>query len=130
MTHEQQSLILEFHSALPEGCRSKPATAEELAAFEKDHGLIPPDYRWYLATCGGGVVGSEWVDDIRKLKATHKKFREEEWTMKEVFPIGWDGGGNPMAIERSSGRLLVEDHDFGGIHELATSFAVFVLQKK
>ena len=129
MTPEQQSRILEFHATLPAGCRSKPATPEELTAFEQAHGSIPADYRWYLAACGGGVIGSEWVDDIRKLSATQKKFREEAWPVQDAFPIGWDGGGNPMVIEKSSGRLLVADHDFGGVHDLAPSFADFVLKK-
>ena len=130
MTPAQQSKILEFHRSLPEACRSAPASPEELTAFEKEFGPIPDDYRWYLTSCGGGVIGSEWVDDVSKLKKTHAKFLKEGWTMKDVFAIGWDGGGNPMAIERATGKVLVEDHDFGGIHVLAGSFAEFVLQKK
>ncbi|MBC7967699.1 MAG: SMI1/KNR4 family protein, partial [Fuerstia sp.] len=98
--------------------------------FENVFGSIPTDYRWYLATCGGGVIGSEWVDDITQLKDSHLKFSSEGWTMNNVFVIGWDGGGNPMGIDRATGRILVEDHDFGGIHVLANSFADFVLGKK
>ncbi len=130
MTAEEQKRISEFHFALPEGCRSKPASLEEVAAFEAEFGPIPDDYRWYLITCGGGVIGSEWVDDIRELRATQRKFREEEWPVPDGFPIGWDGSGNPMIIDRTSGRLLVPDHDFGGVHDLAPSFADLVLKKR
>lgn len=129
MTPTQQTKILEFHLSLPEGCRSAPATQQEIASFEKEFGTIPDDYRWYLTACGGGVVGSEWVDDIAKLRKTHLKFSEEDWNLKGVFAIGWDGAGNPMVIERVTGRMLVSDHNFGGVHVLADSFADFVLGK-
>jgi len=46
--------------------------------------------------------------------------------MRDVFIIGWDGWGNPFGIELSSGRVLVEDHNFGGIHEMAPSFHVLL----
>jgi hypothetical protein len=83
--------------------------------------------------CGGGTVGSEWVDGIKELDRTHEKFLEEStgpngWTMTEVFVIGWDGSGNPFGIHRESGRILVEDHNCGGVHELAPSLAVFLLE--
>lgn len=130
MTAEEQSKVRQAHYARPEGCRKKPASEADLRAFERTFGTIPADYRWYLAECGGGVIGSEWVDDVEELKKSHLKFTHEEWTMEDVFVIGWDGGGNPMAIDRSTGRVLVEDHQFGGIHVLANSFADFVLRKK
>jgi hypothetical protein len=41
--------------------------------------------------------------------------------MDGVFVIGWDGGGNPFDIQATSRKVLVEDHDFGGIHEMADS---------
>lgn len=130
MTSEQQSRIVEFHESLPTGCRSKPATLEEVESFESEVARIPEEYRWYLLSCGGGVIGSEWVDDITELRDTHTRFSEEEWSLGEVFPIGRDGWGNPMVIDLSTGRILIEDHEFGGVHELASSFAEFVLKKQ
>jgi hypothetical protein len=129
MTAEEQSKVRQLHYALPEGCRKKPASEGALCAFEAMFAAIPADYRWYLAECGGGVVGSQWVDDVEELRVSHLKFTSEEWTMRDVFVIGWDGGGNPMGIDRSTGRVLVEDHQFGGIHVLASSFVDFVLGK-
>ena len=101
--------------------------------FESLFGAIPDDFRWLLATCGGGVVGAERVDGIKQLVRSHMKFRREfgpprGWTMRDVFVIGWDGGGNPFGIECSTGRILVEDHQFGGIHELAGSLEEFILR--
>jgi hypothetical protein len=48
------------------------------------------------------------------------------WKMQDVFVIGWDGSGNPFGIQLGSGAILVEDHDYGGIHTLANSFSEFL----
>jgi hypothetical protein len=111
--------------------RRPRATDEELQAFEYEFGPIPPIFRWFLSECGGGVVGAEWVDGIHELPKTHRKFRAESigdhgWRMKDVFVIGWDGSGNPYGIDATTGKVVVEDHDFGGIHEMAPSFDEFL----
>lgn len=111
--------------------RHPPASEPQLAAFEARFGRIPPVFRWFLETCGGGVIGSDWVDGIEQLTLTHEKFRAESaratgWRMTDVFVIGWDGAGNPFGIDLNTGRLLVEDHHFGGIHEVAPSFEAFL----
>lgn len=111
-------------------CRSKPASEVALCAFEAEFGEIPEDYRWYLAECGGGGVHSERLDDIETLKKSHLKFRREValangWKKKDGFLIGWDGSGNPMSLDFSTGEIVVEDHHFGGMHVVATSFAEF-----
>ena len=123
--------ILKAFLELPNDCRGRTATERELASFESDYEPIPAEYRWFLQTCGGGTVGSEWVDDIDELPQTHRKFREESsqgngWTMRGVFVIGWDGWGNPFGINTSTGQLLVEDHNFGGVHAMKESFAAFL----
>lgn len=125
---------IEAHFAkFPSGLRCAPATETELRDFEAEFGSIPEDYRWLLLTSGGGVVGAERVDGIEELAGSHAKFRREfgepgGWTMRDVFIIGWDGGGNPFGIELSSGRILAENHDFGGIHEMAASLEEFILK--
>jgi hypothetical protein len=125
-----ESLIIAAHRALPEDVRSAPATVEELAAFESEFGPIPRPYRWYLEHCGGGVAGSEWLDNIHELPVSHRRFQEESghggWTMQDVFIIGWDGRGNPFGVSAKTGEILVEDHDFGGIHVLAASVLEFL----
>lgn len=125
--------VLAAWSQQIEDTRHPPATDEQIGQFEREFGPIPADFRWFLQACGGGVVGSEWVDNIHQLIATHAKFRaeslpEDGWSMKEVFIIGWDGGGNPFGIDASTGKVLVEDHAFGGIHEMAPSFEQLLLQ--
>ena len=128
----KRQLAREF-SRLPDSVRSPPAPEDQLVRFEGDHGPIPGPFRWFLATCGGGPVGSEWVDGIEDLTASHEKFARERdqgfWPeLADVFIIGWDGAGNPFGIHRADGRVLREDHDFGGFDELTPSFMSFLDQ--
>jgi hypothetical protein len=125
--------IQEHIAGLPESLRGKPATEQQLHEFEAIYGTIPEDYRWFLLTCGGGPIGSDFVDDIVELTKSHAKFRKEfgpprGWTMRDVFIIGWDGFCNPFGIETVTGRLVVEDHNLGGIYELAPSLEDFMLK--
>jgi hypothetical protein len=107
-----------------------PATKEQLVEFEEVHGPIPAEFREFLLVVGGGAVGSEWIDGIEGLRETHRKFKREcvpgGWTLTETFIIGWDGAGNPMGINEKSGAVVVEDHNFGGIHVLAPTFEEFL----
>jgi hypothetical protein len=122
MTPQERDKILRAHWELPSDCRHAPATEEQIRAFEASFALIPDDYRWYLLTCGGGVIGSEWVDSIDDLPATHRKVQDEGWHIPNFFPIGLDGGGNPFGFDVATGLILCEDHDFGGIHQEAENF--------
>jgi hypothetical protein len=127
----KEAVVVTFTN-LPDDCRSKPASETQLRFFETKFGEIPSDFRWYLANCGGGVCGREWIDDIERLEKTQRKFKletgPEGWKMRGVFVIGWDASGNPFGIERSSGRVLVEDHHSGSIDELAASFPRFLVE--
>lgn len=128
----RQALLAAWHNC-PEEDRHPPTTEAELRAFEAEFGPIPSDFREYLAVCGGVVGGpSEWIDGIAELRESHRMFREQSapggWTMRGVFIIGGDGAGNPFGIEESSGRVLVEDHNFGGIHQMAESFLAFLVE--
>lgn len=125
--------IREELATYPVDIRSKPERDEMLNAFEADYEKIPADFHWFLATCGGGVVGCEWIDDLEKLRESHDTFRKQSqgpkgWTMQNVFIIGWDGGGNPIGIDRDSGKVFIEDHTFGGIHEEGESLGDYFMQ--
>jgi hypothetical protein len=130
MDEQLRQKILDTWKQRPLDCRHTPGSEQQLLQFEAEVGPIPPDFRWFLATCGGGVCGSEWVDGINELPRTHRKFRAESrpggWTMQKVFVIGWDGWGNPFGIERATGWILMEDHDFGGVHQMAESVQLFL----
>lgn len=133
MNEAEQTRIKEAWLSLPVDVRSEPASEIELTEFEVRYGPIPPEFRWFLSVCGGGPVGSEWVDSITKLPQSHVRFqkgstRAHGWTMRDVFIIGWDGAGNPFGIHRPTGELRVEDHNFGGVHCMAKSFSEFLVK--
>jgi hypothetical protein len=73
MDDTARSLILKYWLARPDEIRFPPASELALTAFERAFGAIPEDFRWFLAACGGGVVGSEWIDGVAQLEASHKK---------------------------------------------------------
>lgn len=131
MDESKRRLLADAFAAQPDGCKYAIATDAQLAAFESTFGSIPDEFRWFLTHLGGGTIGSEWIDGIDELPKTHRKFRAESmvengWTMEGVFVIGWDGAGNPFGIETATGRILADDHDFGGVHEMSPSFEVFL----
>ena len=133
MDEATRDRIITSWLTLPDELRGRPATEQQLRVFESRFSPIPPEFRWFLLTLGGGPVGCEWVDGISELSSTHEKFNEEfgpprGWTMAGIFVIGWDGWGNPYGIERETGKVLVEDHNFGGIHEMASSFEAFLVR--
>lgn len=134
MSPFQQQQIKDAHFELPEDCRHEPASPEDLAVFESEFGTIPPDYRWYLAECGGGVIGSEWIDSIDELPTTHRKVREGQgrgfYRIVRFFPLGWDGFGNAYGYELETGHIVMEDHNFGGVHEVATDFYDLLCKKR
>jgi SMI1 / KNR4 family (SUKH-1) len=132
-SQDTKKKIQEHIAAMPESLRRETATEQQLREFETIYGAIPQDYRWFLLTCGGGHFASEFVDDIAELTKSHTKFRREfgpprGWTMRNVFIFGWDGFANPFGVEINTGRVVVEDHNFGGIHELAPSLEDFMLR--
>jgi hypothetical protein len=118
MTPAQQASVTQAHNALPESCRSAPASEEALVAFEAEHGAIPADYRWYLANCGGGVIGCDWIDSIKELWETHRRVKEARakgfyLRLGDYFPVGWDGWGCTYGFDLKTGRIMLEDHELG-----------------
>lgn len=128
-----RSLILKLWSARPEEIRSVPATEDALNTFEKEFGAIPEDFRWFLAACGGGVVGGEWVDGVEQLAKSHRKhFRDRSadngWKAS-FFIIGWDGTGQPFGIDRATGEVVTEPEGSDGeVDRLSPSIEAFLLK--
>jgi len=122
MTQKEMDCVLKAHWSLPEGCRNEPAKEGQVQNFETSFGPIPRDYRWYLLNCGGGVIGSDWIDGISELAETHRKVRDEHTALQDFFAIGWDGCGNPYGFDVATGGIVSEDHQFGGFHKVAGDF--------
>jgi hypothetical protein len=127
-----RALILELWLARPDEIRYAPATEDALGFFEKEFGPIPEDFRWFLAACGGGVVGSEWIDGIEQLAGSHRKHLGEKkpdgWRAN-FFLIGWDGAGQPFGIDRATGEIVVEPEGSDTeVERLSPSIEAFLLK--
>jgi hypothetical protein len=126
MSPEIAARLVEAWRSLPTDVRSQPASLAEIKQLQDELGPLPEDLRWFPSELGGGAVGSEWIDDASKLRETQVRFRAEQWSLTACFVIGWDGAGNPIAIDRQSGKVLTEDHDVGRVHELSPWFEAFL----
>jgi len=129
MEHINRRLIRALWEGRPEDLRSAPASEATLIQFESEFGTIPEDFRWFLTECGGGVVGSEWVDDIERLAASHRKYGQERgagYWHSNMFVIGWDGGGQPFGLDPLTHAGVVEAD--GEIRSLSPSFEHFLLR--
>ncbi|KAA3653149.1 MAG: SMI1/KNR4 family protein [Proteobacteria bacterium] len=122
--------LLAAWQARPKEIRYACASESELLNFEAKHEAIPLEFRFLLANFGGGAIGTEWVDGIEQLGETHMKFKAESglngWSLKDTFIIGWDGCGNPFGIHLPTRAIVTEDHNFGDVHEIASSFEAFL----
>jgi SMI1 / KNR4 family (SUKH-1) len=127
-TPQLEANLLDAWEQLPSEVRSRRATRADIAELERELGVVPDDYAWFLLNLGGGPVGTEWIDDLQTVRTSHRKFESEKelWTLRDCFIVGWDGAGNPLVIDDNTGKLITEDHNFGGIHEVSPSFFRFL----
>lgn len=127
MRVELESLIRQWETEMPADTRYATASEAEVASFELKWGAIPSAYRTFLLQGGGGAVGTEWLDGINQLHASHAKYSKERgragWTAA-MFLIGWDGSGAPIGID-PAGAVVVENEG-GETTRLAPSFALFL----
>lgn len=129
MEHTNRRLIRALWDGRPQDIRSPPASEATLREFEAQFSTIPEDFRWFLAECGGGVVGSEWVDDIERLAASHRKYEQERGAghrRSNIFVIGWDGGGQPFGLDPLTHAVVI-DAD-GETRQLSPSIEHFLLR--
>ncbi|WP_431685822.1 SMI1/KNR4 family protein [Hahella sp. NBU794] len=131
ISEESKKIILDLWAAREPDITYPAASKSQIEEFEVACREIPEDYKWFLLNCGGGVIGSEWVDRIDELHSTHIKFDEEcatenGWTIGNCFIIGWDGSGSPIAID-PDGRIIVEWEADSEIYQLASSLEEWLL---
>ncbi|MFA7483800.1 MAG: SMI1/KNR4 family protein [Vulcanimicrobiota bacterium] len=107
----------------------KRATDNDILEFEKQHESIPDDVKWFFKNLVSGGV-DPYISDIHELAKDRAKFLKEKadglWELDNIFLLGVDGAGNPFGISRDDERVLLEDHDFGGIQEIGATFADFL----
>lgn len=131
MNPTSRELISKLWLARLEEIRYVPATDRALGSFETEFGPIPDDFRWFLAACGGGVVGSEWVDGIQQLASSHRKHQRERTRnggKANFFLIGWDCAGQPFGIDRATGEVVIEPEGSDGeVRRLSPSIEAYLL---
>jgi len=99
----------------------KGAVSEQLVDEILNHYSVSNEtYRTWLIETGGGPIGSDWYDGLDELEESQNKLKKEAWEITG-FVIGWDGAGNPLVLQKNGG-ILTEDHNFSGIHKVASSF--------
>ena len=113
-----------------------PVGEAEIVAAERALGLsFPGDYREFVRLYGGGIVGSVGIVGLRIpefLYATELLVTDltRRWWGEMPETAGWlvfatDDGG-PIGIELPGSRIVVLDHDFGGLIELAPDFGAYL----
>ena len=112
--------IIENYKQQYQGAFSGEVSEEAVDEILNQFGIANESYRNWLIQTGGGPIGSEWFDGINELKLSQEKLKSESWLISG-FVIGWDGAGNPIVLI-NSGEIITEDHNFGGVHKVASSF--------
>lgn len=112
-------------------------TNDEVDSASQQVGIpFSEDYRQFLLRYGGAIVGPYPVFGLRGSDV----MEEERWSVidvtNEVRQSGIDGvsewvifsedhSGNPIGMD-ANGKVLIFDHDFGGVAELASEFEGYI----
>ena len=112
--------------------------AEVDAAFSHFRFALPEDYKNFVETYGGAIVGPYRVFGLRKavpmgvkeasaLDVTNR-FVKQRWPGTEDWlVISTDHSGNPVGLA-ADGRVWISDHDNGQVTVIASSFESFLRQ--
>ena len=111
-----------------------PTPEAVLAAFELRHGVVlPPSYRRYMATRGGGTPHRNcYLDQLRQIElyvGLVLSFDDERMA-GQIFPfpppresgfvtVANSGGGDYFLLELSSGHVYYWDHEVDDTHFMA-----------
>lgn len=128
---------LDSHFSIWPDASGEPVGEAEIAAAEASLGMsFPAEYREFVARYGGGVVGDTDIVGLRAAPFMGEgspgvveetlRWRRQMPQLADWLVIAVDGGGNPIGFSPRGPAVLVFDHDFGGLIELAPSFNVFV----
>lgn len=125
-------------ATLPITVASEVPSEDEITASALAIGCsFHEDYVDFLRRYGGAMVGSLPVFGLRPVEVMGndwwsvveltRRFREQGWPgVNEWYVISDDGFGNPIGVARD-GRVMISDHNFGGVSVLATDFEDFLL---
>lgn len=127
--------ISEFYKSNPIAI-GKKATASDVNLIESKLKLkLDEDYIDFITSFGGGLIGSSEIysmsnssmmdEDIIELNETYKNDNFWEGIDNWII-IGSDHSGNPIGIDLD-GKIVSNDHDFGGIYVIAESFSDYLI---
>lgn len=106
------------------------------ATFANFRFVLPEDYKNFVATYGGAIVGPYRIYGLRRavpmgsneasaLDVT-ERFVKQRWPGTENWlVISNDHSGNPIGLAED-GQVWISDHDNGKITVVATSFEGFL----
>ena len=112
--------LIEKYKQQYQGAYNGSVSADSVDQILDQFGIVYESYRNWLIQTGGGPIGSNWFDGIEELILSQEKLKSESWSISG-FVIGWDGAGNPIVLCKT-GEIITEDHNFGGVHQVASSF--------
>ena len=118
--------IIEKYKIKYQGVFNGPVEPQKVSTFLDSYHITDKIYRNWLIETNGGPISSNWYDSLDELVLSQKKLSSESWIIKG-FVIGWDGSGNPIVIQ-SDNTIAIEDHDFGGIHQIANNFKELLIK--
>jgi hypothetical protein len=90
-----------------------PASPSEDGSLLSQPGIAGQVYREWLVATAAGPIGPEWCDGVQELLPSQEKRASEKWSVGGAM-TGWDGAGNPIAVQEN-GEILFEDHNVGGL---------------
>ncbi len=106
----------------------KPATAEEIAAWEQENGFVlPKDYKDFLIFANGG----QFFGDSERIFGLQSLGMDNEFLEAEYIHLGnMIGDGTMICMSKTDGRVYINDHgeyeDKGTFQEFLTYFVDFL----
>jgi len=113
-----------------------PSDEEIDAASQKIGIQFPEDYRQFLQRYGSAMVGAYPIFGLRPVAVLGKR----RWSVLEMtnqfrssssdefsdwIVFSEDHAGSPIGMD-TKGKVWINDHDFGGVTELADSFEEYI----
>lgn len=122
--------ISNFYKENPIAIGEKATTAD-IKFIENTLNLkLDEDYIDFISSFGGGVLGNKEIYSIKNSEIIgdeniieiNERYKNDDWEgIEKWLIIGTDHSGNPIGID-TNGKIVSNDHDFGGIFTVAESF--------
>jgi len=136
MKDSVKQYLAQWAEACPSDKAPRPATEPEVLEAERRLGFkLPSDYKFFLTTYGGGIIGSNPVIGLGSAKdmSIHqadlfvaKGFYLEDWMGSDVVVVSVDGSGNSWLL--SLRGVGFADHEERRVNQKYSSFSQWLEQ--